>query len=405
MIGKKNKSICLFTSSFPFGDHETYLISEVRVLSEVFERVFIFPMHASGSPRKTPNNVKIEIFDNCYSSNRFFLLKNNFGEIITELFIEIILNGGWKRSFIKQLDYLLKYNYLANELVNFIDKNKNLDFYFYSYWLDEWATTLAISKKRKIISNYISRAHGFDIYNFRKNNMTFPFRLLQLKTVSSVYCVSENGKNYLLNNTHKKYKSKIKLSYLGTDDFGPGKIKSNSSCKLIVSVSNAYPIKRLNLILDSLLLCSSNIKWVHIGDGPQIKVLKDRFKLISENIKIEFHGQKQNHEVIDFLSRNYIDAFVNVSISEGLPVSIMEAISFGIPVIATDVGGVKEIVNEVTGILKKTDIKKAQLSNILDGINTTYDLLPNDRKGIRNFWVENFNLKKNYYEFCKMLIN
>ena len=96
---------------------------------------------------------------------------------------------------------------------------------------------------------------------------------------------------------------------------------------------------------------------------------------------------------------------MNVSISEGLPVSIMEAISLGIPVIATDVGGVKEIVNEVTGILIKTDIKKAQLSNILDGINTTYDLLPNDRKGIRNFWVENFNAKKNYYEFCKMLIN
>ena len=105
MIGKKNKSICLFTSSFPFGDHETYLISEVRVLSEVFERVFIFPMHASGSPRKTPNNVKIEIFNNCYSSNRFFLLKNNFGEIITELFIEIILNGGWKRSFINAFSY------------------------------------------------------------------------------------------------------------------------------------------------------------------------------------------------------------------------------------------------------------------------------------------------------------
>ena len=405
MIGKKNKSICLFTSSFPFGDHETYLISEIWVLSEVFERVFIFPMHASGTPRKTPNNVKIEILDNCYSLNRFSVLKKNFRVVVRELFIEIILNGGWKRSFNKQLDYLLKYNYLANKLLNFIDENKSLDFIFYSYWLDEWATTLAISKKRKIISNYISRAHGFDIYNYRKNNSSFPFRLLQLKTVNSIYCVSENGKNYLKKNTKKKYKSKIKLSYLGTDDSGLGKIKSSSSCKLIVSVSNAYPIKRLDLILDSLLLCNSNIKWVHIGDGPQLKMLKDKLKLISENIKIEFYGQKQNHEVIDFLSSNYIDAFVNVSISEGLPVSIMEAISFGIPVIATDVGGVKEIVNEVTGILMEKDINKAKLSNTLDGINTTFDLLPNDRTEIRNFWSENFNAKKNYYDFCKMLIN
>ena len=48
---------------------------------------------------------------------------------------------------------------------------------------------------------------------------------------------------------------------------------------------------------------------------------------------------------------NDFDLFVNMSLSEGIPVSIMEAISFGIPIIATNVGGNAEIVNDETGVL------------------------------------------------------
>ena len=44
-----------------------------------------------------------------------------------------------------------------------------------------------------------------------------------------------------------------------------------------------------------------------------------------------------------------VDLFLTVSANEGIPVSIMEAQSFGIPVIATDVGGISEIVNNVNG--------------------------------------------------------
>ena len=50
-----------------------------------------------------------------------------------------------------------------------------------------------------------------------------------------------------------------------------------------------------------------------------------------------------------------IDIFINVSSSEGLPVAIMEAISFDIPIIATNVGGTSEIVTPETGILIAPD--------------------------------------------------
>lgn len=46
-----------------------------------------------------------------------------------------------------------------------------------------------------------------------------------------------------------------------------------------------------------------------------------------------------NQLVYDFYRNNDVDVFVNLSESEGIPVSIIETISFGVPVVATDVGG------------------------------------------------------------------
>lgn len=50
-------------------------------------------------------------------------------------------------------------------------------------------------------------------------------------------------------------------------------------------------------------------------------------------------------------SEHPVDVFINLSTNEGVPVSIMEAISFDIPIVATDVGGTSEIVTDETGIL------------------------------------------------------
>ena len=72
----------------------------------------------------------------------------------------------------------------------------------------------------------------------------------------------------------------------------------------------------------------------------------------------EFHlmGNTANSEVMRRYGKMNVDVFVNVSENEGLPISIMEATSFGMPVIATDVGGTSEIVkNGENGFLIEKD--------------------------------------------------
>ena len=101
-----------------------------------------------------------------------------------------------------------------------------------------------------------------------------------------------------------------------------------------------------------------------------------------------------------------VNLFINVSELEGIPVSLMEAISFGIPIIGCDICGVPEIVNEQTGLLleKDFDVKEAAAKIELFLGSKASDI--NFRKGVKLFWNENFNADKNYPEFInKYLLN
>ena len=79
------------------------------------------------------------------------------------------------------------------------------------------------------------------------------------------------------------------------------------------------------------------------------------FELAKSNLKgnvdFEFTGNISNLEVIQFYKNNYVDLFLNLSSSEGIPYTFMEANSFSIPVIAPNIGGVSEIVTNKNGYL------------------------------------------------------
>lgn len=97
---------------------------------------------------------------------------------------------------------------------------------------------------------------------------------------------------------------------------------------------------------------AADAKLLIIGAGPYRANLENLVYQDGCGSDILFLGQKNQDEVVDILSAT--DIFVNPSYSEGLPTSVMEAASIGLPMIATDVGGTREIItNSKTGILVK----------------------------------------------------
>ena len=63
-----------------------------------------------------------------------------------------------------------------------------------------------------------------------------------------------------------------------------------------------------------------------------------------KNISFKFIGNITNKKVYELYRKNQIDPLINLSLSEGLPVTFMEAFSFAVPVLAINVGGIKEII-------------------------------------------------------------
>jgi colanic acid/amylovoran biosynthesis glycosyltransferase len=164
-------------------------------------------------------------------------------------------------------------------------------------------------------------------------------------------------------------------------------------------------VKRLDLIIAVLQkLKLTNLKWIHFGDGPLRKEIENIAKKKLVNLKFEFKGLTPNNEILDFYHENFIDLFLNLSDSEGIPVSIMEALSAGIPVLATDVGGTGEVVNNNHGFLIPQNLNSDEVAHIIN--NYFYSESGLNRKLRENaykYWEENYNAESNYMEFFNLL--
>jgi len=140
---------------------------------------------------------------------------------------------------------------------------------------------------------------------------------------------------------------------------------------VIGSVGRLVQIKDYKSLIEScalLIKAGQNIKVLLVGDGDQRKNLHELAVLHRIEKKVIFAGQRD--DIPNLL--NAMDIFVLPSIDEGLSNTILEAMSAGKPVIATNVGGNREIITDrLTGMLitpqKPQEITLAIRSLLLDG--------------------------------------
>lgn len=92
------------------------------------------------------------------------------------------------------------------------------------------------------------------------------------------------------------------------------------------------------------------VKLILIGWGPREDILRKEIERLQLEGRVILTGKKSRNEVFDFLSIS--DIYVSSSLWEGLPVAVLEAMAFGLPIVATDIIGNREAVkNSETGYL------------------------------------------------------
>lgn len=388
----KRDYLVLLTNNYPFGMGEEFIQNEVGYLSEKFKRVFIFTLNTKDSlTKKVPGNFEIIRGDKSKIKILRMFFNLNFGDLLSE--------KNSLRNIKRLIKFQLKGLFLEKEILKFLvlKKLNFRDVSLYSYWMNESAYAISSLKKKLPELRVVSRAHGYDLYEERAYQ---PYKLITLKRLDYALPCSKQGEKYLKN----KYETQnIKCSYLGTINEKSFELKKKSN--IIVSCSYLSKVKRVDLLIEALSKVQRKIygiKWIHIGSGSEEERIKNLAKEKLSNIHYEFLGHLENKKVLSFYAENNVNCLVNLSSTEGLPVSMMEAQSFGVPIIATNVGGVREIIGDDNGILLSenptvSEVEKAIIKMfLLKEIEHQYY-----QKNSYKKWANLFNAEKNYNEFIE----
>ncbi len=110
----------------------------------------------------------------------------------------------------------------------------------------------------------------------------------------------------------------------------------------IVMVARFVAQKNQALLIDAVAQVGSPLVLTLVGDGPLRQAAMELAAACPPHIKVEFLGQRQ--DVADILAAS--DIFVLSTNWEGFPLSILEAMRAGLPVITADVDGVREAVTD-----------------------------------------------------------
>ena len=217
----------------------------------------------------------------------------------------------------------------------------------YSFWFYDTALAALWARSAYPCARAVARAHGYDLYRDRTRVGYLPFRELLLSRLDVVLPCSEDGRAHIDANW-PGYSERLRTSYLGTADLPDLSEAPRDGAFHIVSCSRAVAVKRVGLIADALAVLDAEgrrVRWTHYGDGPELARVRERCEGFS-SVEAGFPGSVPNAELLRIYGLDRIDLFVNVSESEGLPISIMEACGVGAPVLATGVGGTGEIVRD-----------------------------------------------------------
>ena len=406
--------LILLTNSYPYSLDEPFIESEMPFLAKQFDKVITLAIGLgkdAPKTRQTPDNV------DCYNiaktsksvSRIISFAKGAVKALLPAGNIEAEAKKSIKnRAFYEYFCARSEREYLpCKEIIERYDFSEYDSVTIFSYWF--FVTAMVASKIYDQIApqckkiRFVSRAHGYDVYKYANSLGYLPMREYLLSRVDMLYPCSKNGEDYIAEQ-YPEYRDKIQKRYLGTFDCGLNRM--NDDCFHVVSCSRMVELKRIDRIASALSLLENEdlgtIKWTHIGDGETMEIVKTVIANKLNFMQVDMIGNTSNKGVLDFYKSCKVDLLVNVSTTEGLPVSMMEAMSFSIPVLATSVGGVGEIVRDgYNGMLIPADFTDEDLAlKIKEFILSSKEEKETLRKNARSFWEENFNADENYAQFA-----
>ena len=423
------RDLIFFTDRYPFSNSEAFIENEIELMASHFDRVFILPcglMVDAQSCRNVPKNVRVivpPVQDDIWTNSPSRMKKIKWGLAhLIPWFLMCLLTKQLYKEFVymctdvgftfrralrifRVLGPAIRNRHYYKKML----KNEGIkECMVYSYWLEPSILFAENILESAIVEKKVCRTHRWDLYANESGINYLPFQKQIIESIHHLYVISDDGLSYL-KGVYPHLAYKMSISRLGTKDFGSNPQKMDDKSFVIASCSFVHKVKRVNLIVDALSKLEKSeekIRWIHFGGGQDLDAMVEYAKeKLSDKVEFQFVGQVTNAFILDYYKNHHIDVFVNVSASEGIPVSIMEATSFSLPIIATDVGGTSEIViNGENGLLLTKNFEIEELTQMIEYLRVNKDVLDAFRKKSRVIWEKTYSSDTNYRKFYNELL-
>jgi glycosyltransferase involved in cell wall biosynthesis len=388
------KELWLFTIRYPYGTLESSLEHELPVLSRHFSKIVIFPLLPDTGIRPLPPNVEVRsvLHRPFHAAGPLTVLRHwRLWRMLWKEVFRSAPSGSVRRQYrwltINKMRQALERTLVFQQAVGAdYDPERVV---LYSSWTLDWATILGLWKEVDPRVHFVTRMRGFDLYHHRVPGNWQVFQAFHVKRIGHLYTTCEAARAYITAR-YPELGPRTSISPTATDDHGQGPW-SPSDVLRVVSCSNLLPIKRVHLIAEAIAGMDRPVHWTHFGDGPELKRIEQALAKAGPSIRATLEGRWSNADIIAWYRAHPVDLFVHVSSTEGgVSVALQEAVSFGIPVMGCDTGGVSEIANSRTGELLPWNISSDELRARME--HFALNVAGAERRSeIRSYWAERFH--------------
>lgn len=410
------KKLFLATESFPYGRSErTFILPELERLKAHYDITIL--SHADrdqvkgGMTAKVPAGVRViclgrpqlSAADKIRAFLSFFTDRDGRMELR-----EILSQKGNRQQRIYQSAAF--YAQSAADLKKLRRSgilSDDISALYYSFWYTYYCYSMIRVRKRYPNIRIVTRAHGVDLYHERVPGGRQPYRHQMERNLDALVFACEYGKRYYEDYVKdgRTDSGRLHVCRLGIEE-PRRRMPLEGGVWKILSCSHVIPLKRIRLIIDGLARVEgAQIFWTHIGDGSAFEETRQYAaeKLeAKDNIQYRFTGFVQ--DVHAYYETQQVDCFITTSETEGgCPVSIQEAMSYGIPIIGTDAGGITEMIGD-NGILLKHDPDPDEIAAAIRKIMEMEEgELQRMKAASYQKWREEFDIDENFGKLYEVL--
>ena len=266
-----------------------------------------------------------------------------------------------------------------------------------------WTSIPGYMAKKVLKKPYVLYCRGSDVYL-----SAMPLKLIEkkmIKNADAVIGLTDDMKRVI----QKKYDRDVFVIPNGIDVLkfkNNSKHKSASESRLILYVGRLHPVKGIKYLIQSMTKIierNPNAKLLIVGEGEDKNKLVQLVRDLNLSDYISFKEHVLNDEIPQIMSS--ADIFVLPSLSESFGIVLIEAMACGLPIVATNVGGIPSIVKDnINGFLvdtKNSDMISEKVLCLLNNYSLMHGIAETNKKSALKYnWSNTAKSLEDVYNNC-----